>query len=381
MSLQGTNGKTQGKHWLITLNNPSVDEYECWHYLQRQNDVVVYHTWQCEVGETGTFHLQGALGCSRAMRARTLHKLRGLQRAHFVPAHDPKGAIAYCSKDESRATASQLEAHFGRPLPVDGGAGSGVGPFSYGELPMGRQGKRNDLKSLLDRVVDGESDYSLLMGPDAATAMRYHKHTAWAREVLRREAAKKPRDITVEVFVGPTGSGKSHTAYYENPDAYRVMRPSKGGTVWFDGYDGEDTIILDDFRGNWMPYDHLLRILDKWPLTEQSKGGTRAAGWSKVVITSTHPPGVWYEAVEFAGGELARRITKTRVFPEAAHGLQEPPLPTVSEPVPPPAEVVPGTTGAVTAVLLQKWAIIVAPTSVTPLDSRDVRQAEVRVAP
>lgn len=171
--------------------------------------------------------------------------------------------------------------------------------------------------------------------------LRYATHADRLRAICLRERAAKPRDVRVEVFVGPTGSGKSHTAYEENPDAYRVMRPSKGGTIWFSGYTGEATIILDDFRGSWMPYDHLLRLLDKWPLIEQTKGGIVHACWTKVVITSTHPPGVWYEAVEYAGGELARRISVQRLFPEAP--LPIAPLPTVVVPIPPPAEVVPGT--------------------------------------
>lgn len=338
MAVEGTNGKKQGKHWLITLNNPTQEEYGFWHHLH-QEEAVECFVWQCEVGEQGTFHLQGALSCRRALRYRTLHKIRGLQRAAFYSAHDPAGARAYCSKDETRATAIQLAAHFGAPVAVERGVGDGVGPYTYGVVPVRRPGRRSDIEGFVTKLKEGATDEDLLEQAPAEL-LKYGVHAERVREIMVRKEAMKPREVTVEVLVGPTGSGKSHAAYTENPTAYRLMRPTKGGTVWFSGYRGEKTIILDDFRGSWMSYDHLLRILDKWPLTEQTKGGITHALWTKVVITSTHPPGTWYEAVEFAGGELARRITKTRTFPEVV--LPEAPLPTVTVPIPPEPEVTSG---------------------------------------
>lgn len=337
MAVKGTNDK-QAKHWLITLNNPTQEEYGFWHHLHDDKEVE-YFWWQCEVGEGGTFHLQGALGYRRQMRPKRLHKLRGLQRAHFVHAHDPAGARAYCTKDETRATATQLAAHFGAPVAVERGVGDGTGPFRYGDVSVRRPGRRSDIREFAEKVRAGASDDDLLECAPGEL-LKYSGHVEKLRAIVARKRASKPREVTVEVLVGPTGSGKSHAAYVENPGAYRLMRPTKGGTVWFSGYNGEETIVLDDFRGSWMSYDHLLRILDKWPLTEQTKGGVTHALWTKVVITSTHPPGTWYEAVEFAGGELARRITKTRTFPEVV--LPVAPLPTVTVPIPPEPEVTTG---------------------------------------
>ena len=42
-------------------------------------------------------------------------------------------------------------------------------------------------------------------------------------------------------YVGPPGTGKSHKARTENPDAY-----IKAQNKWWDGYDGQKTVILED---------------------------------------------------------------------------------------------------------------------------------------
>jgi len=34
--------------------------------------------------------------------------------------------------------------------------------------------------------------------------------------------------------------------------------------LWFDGYEGEDLAILDEYRPSIIPFHFLLRILDTW---------------------------------------------------------------------------------------------------------------------
>jgi len=101
-----------------------------------------------------------------------------------------------------------------------------------------------------------------------------------------------PRDFKteVQVIVGPTGTGKStYAAAQEDP----YFKQNSG---WWDGYDGQTTVVLDDFYG-WLKYDDMLRLMDRYPLLVQTKGGQRQFLARKLLITSNSLPRSWYSKI------------------------------------------------------------------------------------
>ena len=66
--------------------------------------------------------------------------------------------------------------------------------------------------------------------------------------------------------------------------------------LWFDGYNGDKTLLLDELRGN-IKLSYLLQILDPYPLKVEVKGGTVNAEWDRVFITTNTPPEKWYPRV------------------------------------------------------------------------------------
>ena len=42
---------------------------------------------------------------------------------------------------------------------------------------------------------------------------------------------------------------------------------------WFDGYDGQDTAIFDDFRASGNRFSYILRLIDRYPMDVPVKGG------------------------------------------------------------------------------------------------------------
>ena len=132
---------------------------------------------------------------------------------------------------------------------------------------------------------------------------------------LYRLTVQAQRDWPMEVHVywGAAGTGKSRRAFDENPAAYWLAH-SNGG-VWFDGYNGQSCIIIDDFYG-WLPWSFLLRLLDRYPMHVPVKGGHIPLVARKIVFTSNQAPIKWYDfdSDKFDFGALERRITHTVHF-------------------------------------------------------------------
>lgn len=109
-----------------------------------------------------------------------------------------------------------------------------------------------------------------------------------------RDANTKP---TIIIYWGDSGTGKTRKATEDFPDAYILSKPNKDGNVWWDGYQGEETIILDEFYG-WVPYDTILRVCDRYPLRVPFKGGYHKLKATRIIFTSNKPWTDWYPGID-----------------------------------------------------------------------------------
>ena len=99
--------------------------------------------------------------------------------------------------------------------------------------------------------------------------IRYHKGFAALKALQIPD-----RDWKTEVFwyYGPTGTGKSYTAREEcGPGAYYKM----GGNKWWCGYQGQEHVVIDDFRRDLCPFHELLRLFDRYPMQVEFKSKAR----------------------------------------------------------------------------------------------------------
>ena len=128
--------------------------------------------------------------------------------------------------------------------------------------------------------------------------------------LVRRES------VDVYYIEGPTGIGKTYGIFERFPDAYRPI--VSGDKVWFDGYDGQETLLLDELRGN-IKMSMLLQLLDPYPLKVEVKGGMVPAKWKRVFITTNTPPEKWYPHLSAEDprtfSALLRRIGHTPLSP------------------------------------------------------------------
>ena len=118
---------------------------------------------------------------------------------------------------------------------------------------------------------------------------------------------KRPiKKIDIIWIMGPPGSGKSRIVHELEDDLYQPITAK-----WWDGYNGQKAILLDDFRSNWCDYNYFLRLTDMYPLTVEVKGGSYPAMWDKVYITCPHSPEKTFRYLESIENnkQVLRRIT------------------------------------------------------------------------
>ena len=204
--------------------------------------------------------------------------------------------VDYCSKEDSRD------------------AGAGFGFVERGSKPVGagKPGHRSDLQDIAECISGGGGGKSV-WDVDPGGYIRYQRGIMAAIELH-----SKPRDFKTEVFwyYGSTGSGKSRAANVEAPDAYWKSPCDK----WWDGYCGQDDVIIDDYRKDMCTFTSLLRLFDRYPLRLEVKGGSVQFRAKRVFVTSPlNPRDTWEGRTEENLAQLERRITKVVHFRVLGH--------------------------------------------------------------
>lgn len=272
-----------GRAFCWTLNNPGSISGEDIISIINNLKYHRYSIFQKEKGESGTEHYQGYTEFENPVAWTALKKLHtGIhveqRRGTREEARD------YCKKEDT-----QLE-----------------GPFEIGTWISG-SGHRSDLLSL-KKMVDNGSTLKELWDEHFITMVKYPKAVETYKRLCTGNRNSKP---TVSLLVGTTGCGKS-TLAREEAGTYWVKPP---GTRWFDGYQGEENVIFDDFDPEWMTPSLLLNILDKWECTLETKGGHIAFLAKKIWITCNIDIRDWYpKCAERQRQALYRRVDRFVIF-------------------------------------------------------------------
>lgn len=123
-----------------------------------------------------------------------------------------------------------------------------------------------------------------------------------------------PRDFRsqVKVYIGPTGCGKSHYAKHEDKATW-----THSGDRWFDGYQGQEVVLFDDFEGikSGIPYRKLLQLTDCY--SHQVPVKNSFANWRPrvIIFTTNVEPSSWYPDEADTSHLLRRIATQIRFHP------------------------------------------------------------------
>jgi len=169
-----------------------------------------------------------------------------------------------------------------------------------------------DIFDLIDRGYD-------LLSIARIYPNMFSKNISAIKEYMRATDEKnhmsdRSRNVYVEVRYGTEDCGKTFDIMTKGEHLpYKLRPPGGGGTIWWNGYQDQKVILLDDFYG-WIKYNELLDILDKYPLMMEKKFGHCYAKWEKVYITSNVAPEQWYSNSYGMTAALARRINVVKKF-------------------------------------------------------------------
>lgn len=267
----------QARYWLLTIpvvHHPAEPVIH--------DDLVYLKGQQERGGESGLHHWQLLAVFSKKLR------LAGVKK-HFCPqAHcEPSRSDAaneYVWKEDTRVPDTQ---------------------FEHGALPISRARKAD-----WDRVYDDAIAGNFENIPKDILIRNYS-----ALKRIRVDNAIPPErgEICVNVYWGESGVGKTRRAWHEAGLNPYIKNPN---TKWWDGYRGQDTVIIDEFVGR-IDISYILTWLDRYPCVVEQKGYSTPLLAKRFFITSNINPRQWYTDINQAqlAGLMRRIRVEEMVFP------------------------------------------------------------------
>lgn len=251
---------SRARGWCFTKNNyTETDEHECFGLAWKVKYIIVGK----EVGESGTPHLQGYIYYEHPKRFETV-KHDVPEGSHIeVAKGNAQQNFEYCSK--------------------------GGDYFEDGERPLTQAEKGEKGKPTIEErwalAKAGKFDE---LPPEQIKTYEY----------IHQKYKSVPEDRSeldnIWIF-GPSGCGKSRYVRENHPDHYW-----KGMNKWWDGYNGEDVVVLDDFdpsHGKFLGY-YLKIWADHYAFNAEVKGGMLRIRPKKIIVTSQYPIGACFDDAE-----------------------------------------------------------------------------------
>lgn len=256
------------RSYCFTLNNPDDN-------LEWTDPPIRYAIWQLEIGENDTPHYQGYLELRTPQRLAAMKRI--LPRAHFE--------ARMGTRDQARSYASKTDTRFD-------------GPWEFGTWTGGGQGTRNDVLALKSAIDAGASERQV-WDDFPGLYLRHRQAISSAQRLISPPRLWKTH---VTILYGPTGTGKTRFCADTYPDAYW-----KQNSNWWDGYSGHSTVVIDEYYG-WLRWDILLRLLDRYPMMVETKGGNVNFVADRLLLTSNNLPSTWYKSPRMNFETFARRV-------------------------------------------------------------------------
>lgn len=252
--VKGAPADSRAKHWCFTINNPTPYENSDVDSLVRRG-VATYLVAGDEVASSGTRHIQGYVAFKCTKRLSQVRNLLS-PRAHCeVMRGTSEQASNYCKKD---------------------------GLFrEFGDLPLTPAGRA---KRDYDQIVASCKAGKL----DELDSEVFFLHYNLAKRI-KTDFAKAPENLDSVCGMwlqGPPGGGKSFMARGFCTPAELYLKPCN---KWWDSYQDQEYVLLDDFDHNHKCLGHHLKIWsDRYAFAAEQKGSTIQIRPKSVMVTSNY---------------------------------------------------------------------------------------------
>lgn len=274
----------QNRTWIFVINNWTEDDIN-WVMALEVNKITVSK----EIGDEGTPHLQGVVTFKRLYTFNQVKKLH--PKAHWE--------VAVASID-----------------------------FNYckklgGELVRDDKGSNHGKRSDIDDIRAGLDAGDTLK--QIVKKARSMQSVSFAKAYIQYTEEHLPRNTKIDVFwyYGCTGLGKTKKVL-DQTENLKLFSPIS--FKWWDGYEGQDAVLLDDLRPDWCKPCELLKLLDNYRFNYrvETKGSSRCLLATKIYVTCPwHPEDFWRDSTEDPK-QLLRRITELVHFREDGQWLKPP---------------------------------------------------------
>lgn len=277
-------GSTRTRKWLLTINNPAD------HNMDHKNIIAILNKFRAvkywclcdEIGiNTQTYHTHIFIYGNNAIEFSVVKK-------KFPSAH-----IDYC-----KGTCQENRDYIRKEGKYKGSTKEDTNiPETFqesGDMPVERQGQRNDLIDLYDMIKSGMSNYEILeQNPEVMLHIDKVERVRYA--VMQEQFKNTFRQLEVYYCYGKAGCGKTRSIMekygYENVSRITDYKHP------FDNYKGQDVIIFEEFRSSLKIQD-MLNYLDGYPLDLPCRYNNKVACFTKVYIISNIPLNEQYTDVQ-----------------------------------------------------------------------------------
>lgn len=252
-----TKRPTLAKRWCFTLNNPKAP-------IQFNEVTMDYLIYGNEVGESGTPHHQGFVVFKQQKRIANLKDINGL--AHWEIANGTNQQAAdYCKKE-----GDFLE--FG-VCPLD--------PQKKA-TPAGNKANKEKWRAINDKAKEGDLEWIDVNHPKVFNQSYRNLKQMKTDYMKRKPDLEGPCGVW---YHGEAGVGKTTLISQKYPGAYLKRAQNK----WFDGYQGEDVVVIDDIdlTHTYMAYE-LKKLADAFCYMVEVKNSSMYIRPSRCVVTSQY---------------------------------------------------------------------------------------------
>jgi len=251
------------RNWVFTLNNYTDDDLLMIR-VACLSDPLLYLCYGKEMGANGTPHLQGFIYRKNVISRASIVKF--LPRAYLAFANKPAIAnIRYCKKQGNFTE-------------------FGTAPLTVKEKTV-KGGEATKDKWLV--IVKAAQANNLNVIAENEPQVYIQNYASLNRIAKDHMVKSTPLDNVCGYWIhGEAGKGKSHIARLLFPAAYDKM-----ANKWWDGYQKEENVIIDDFDTSHAVLAHHLKIWgDKYSFIAESKGGAMNIRPKFICITSQYTP-------------------------------------------------------------------------------------------